>query len=69
MRKHKSDRLITILTFVLMAIGLIVIYAIGPQRANFINAKAPQDEQMGTNDFFFNQLRSVILVPVALFVT
>ena len=65
MRKHKSDRLITILTFVLMAIGLIVIYAIGPQRANFINATAPPDEQMGTNDFFFNQLRSVILSTAA----
>ncbi|MBQ3352155.1 FtsW/RodA/SpoVE family cell cycle protein [Candidatus Saccharibacteria bacterium] len=60
MRKHKSDRWIAILTFALMAIGLIVIYAIGPQRANFINATAAPDDKMSTNAFFINQLRSVI---------
>ena len=59
MRKHKSDRIIAILTFVLMAIGLIVIYAIGPQRANFINATAAPEDQIGTNSFFFKQLFSV----------
>ena len=37
MRKHKSDRLILFLTLGLMLIGLVVIYAIGPQRANFLN--------------------------------
>ena len=65
MRKHKSDRIIAIITFILMAVGLVVIYAIGPQRANFINATAPPDKQMGTNDFFFNQLRSVVASIVA----
>lgn len=65
MRKHKSDRWIAILTFALMAIGLIVIYAIGPQRANFINATAAPDDQMNTNAFFVNQLRSVLFSIVA----
>ena len=65
MRKHKSDRTIAILTLVLMALGLIVIYAIGPQRANFINATQPPDKQMGTNDFFFNQLKSVVVSLIA----
>lgn len=65
MRKHKSDRIIAVITFILMAVGLVVIYAIGPQRANFINATAPPDKQMGTNDFFFNQLRSVVASIVA----
>ena len=32
-RKHKSDRIIGALTVVLLCIGLIVIYAIGPMRA------------------------------------
>lgn len=67
MRKHKSDRWVAILTFALMAIGLIVIYAIGPQRANFINATAAPDDKMSTNAFFVNQLRSVIL-SIAAFV-
>lgn len=67
MRKHKSDRWIAILTFALMAIGLIVIYAIGPQRANFINATAAPDDQMSTNAFFINQLRSV-LISIAAFI-
>ena len=65
MRKHKSDRWVAILTFALMAIGLIVIYAIGPQRANFINATAAPDDKMSTNAFFINQLRSVILSVAA----
>ena len=37
-RRHKSDRIIGVLTVVLLAIGLIVIYAIGPMRANVMNA-------------------------------
>jgi len=38
MRKHKSDRAIGALTVVLLGIGLIVIYAIGPMRVNVLNA-------------------------------
>ena len=59
MRKHKSDRLIAVITFVLMAVGLIVIYAIGPQRANFMNSAYGSD--YSSNFFFLHQLLSVAL--------
>ncbi len=58
-RKHKSDRIIGALTVVLLCIGLIVIYAIGPMRANVMNSV--YGSNMGENDFFFQQLRNVIL--------
>ena len=36
-RKHRSDLVILFSTLGLMALGLIVIYAIGPMRANVLN--------------------------------
>ena len=63
MRKHKSDRLIAIITFVLLAVGLVVIYAIGPQRANFMNSAYGLD--YSSNYFFLHQLLSVILSVAA----
>ena len=65
MRKHKSDRIIAVLTFVLMAIGLIVIFAIGPQRANFMNSAYGTD--YNSNYFFIHQLIAVAL-SIAAFV-
>ena len=59
MRKHKSDRLIAVITFVLMAVGVIVIYAIGPQRANFMNSAYGSD--YSSNFFFLHHLLSVAL--------
>ncbi len=59
MRRHKSDRTIAALTFVLLCIGLIVIYAIGPMRANVMNSV--YGSNVGENDFFIQQLRNVIL--------
>ena len=50
-RKHKSDRIIGVLTVILLAIGLIVIYAIGPMRANVMNAAYGTD--YGENYFFW----------------
>ncbi len=39
MRKHKSDRVMGMLTLMLLlGMGLIVIYAIGPMRANVMNS-------------------------------
>ena len=58
-RRHKSDRLIGALTAILLCIGLIVIYAIGPMRVNVMNSV--YGTEMGENDFFFSQLRNVIL--------
>ncbi len=63
MRKHKSDRVIAVLTFLLMGLGLIVIYAIGPMRANFMNSAYGTDYD--TNYFFIHQLISVALAVAA----
>lgn len=65
MRKHKSDLVILFSTLGLMALGLIVIYAIGPMRANVLNST--YGSNYGPNDFFFGQLRSVILSLVVFF--
>ncbi len=65
-RKHKSDLVILFATLVLMAIGLIVIYAIGPMRANVLNST--YGTNYDSNFFFFGQLRSVGLSLVAFFV-
>jgi cell division protein FtsW len=64
-RKHKSDLVILFSTLGLMAIGLIIIYAIGPMRANVLNST--YGSNYGSNDFFWGQLRSVILSLVAFF--
>jgi len=65
MRKHKSDLVILFSTLGLMALGLIVIYAIGPMRANVLNST--YGSNYGPNDFFFGQLRSVVLSLIVFF--
>ncbi len=65
MRKHKSDIVILFTALGLMALGLIVIYAIGPMRANVLNST--YGSNYGTNDFFIGQLRSVAFALVAFF--
>lgn len=64
-RKHKSDLVILFTTLGLMALGLIVIYAIGPMRANVLNTT--YGTNYGPNDFFLGQLRSVALSVGAFF--
>ena len=49
-----------------MALGLIVIYAIGPMRANVLNSTYGTDYE--PNYFFLGQLRSVVISLVAFFV-
>lgn len=66
MRRHKSDLVILFSALGLMALGLIVIYAIGPMRANVLNST--YGSNYGANDFFIGQLRSVILSLIAFFV-
>ena len=65
MRKHKSDLVILFATLGLMALGLIVIYAIGPMRANVLNSTYGTDYD--SNYFFWGQLRSVVLSLIAFF--
>lgn len=63
MRRHRSDKIILFLTIGLMLIGLVVIYAIGPQRANFLNTAYGQNNS--PNGFFIKQLLSVGLSTAA----
>ena len=65
-RKHKSDLVILFSTLGLMAVGLIVIYAIGPMRANVLNSTYGTDYD--SNYFFLGQLRSVLLSLAAFFI-
>ena len=65
-RKHKSDLTILFSTLGLMALGLIIIYAIGPMRANVLNNTYGTDYQ--SQYFFIGQLRSVALSLVAFFI-
>lgn len=64
-RKHKSDLVILFATLGLMALGLIIIYAIGPMRANVLNGTYGSDYD--SNYFFLGQLRSVGLSLLAFF--
>lgn len=66
-RRHKSDLVILFATLCLMAIGLIVIYAIGPMRVNVLN-KAYGTTAYDTNYFFIHQLISVAIAVAALVV-
>ena len=58
MRKHRGDFLIIMLMLILMGLGLLVMYTIGPVRANFLNA-ALGKTQYSNNFFFLRQLISV----------
>ncbi len=65
MRKHKPNRLILGLTVGLILVGLVVIYAIGPQRANFMNSL--YGTQYSSNFFFTHQLLAAA-VAIAAFI-
>ena len=67
MRKHKSDLVILFATLGLMVLGLIVIYAIGPMRANVLNNA--YGANYDANYFFIGQLRSVAISLVAFFLS
>lgn len=62
-RKHHGDRLIVVFTVLLMFIGLLVIYAIGPQRANLMNSVFGFEYSEGY--FFWKQLLSLGLAMLA----
>ena len=64
MRKHRSDRIIAVLAVLLMGLGLIVIYAIGPMRANFMNSA--YGTEYPASYFFTHQIISVALAVGAM---
>lgn len=62
-RRHRPDYLIALYMGLLMLLGLIIMYAIGPQRANVLN-NAYGNEFSGT--YFF--IKQIISLLIALFV-
>jgi cell division protein FtsW len=66
-RKHHADRLIIVFTVLLMFIGLLVIYAIGPQRANLMNSL--YGYEYSQTYFFWKQLLSLVLAMVCFWAT
>ena len=66
-RKHKSDLLVLFAILLLMAIGLIIIYAIGPMRANVLNSAYGLD--YSSDYFFMHHLLSIALSLGAFFLT
>lgn len=58
-RKHHGDRLIPVFTILLMFVGLLVIYAIGPQRANLLNSVF--GSQYSDTHFFLKQFISFVV--------
>ena len=65
-RRHKSDLAIWILTFILLAVGLIIIYAIGPMRVNILNSAYGSNYE--PHYFFVHQLINIGAAVLALFV-
>lgn len=63
-RRHRPDYQIVLYMGLLMLLGLIVMYAIGPQRANVLNNAYGTDYYTGT--YFF--IKQTISLAMALFV-
>ena len=62
-RKHHPDRLILVFTLILMLIGLLMMYAIGPQRANLLNSVFGYE--YSDTYFFIKQFVSFLLAGAA----
>ncbi|MDB5163162.1 MAG: rane protein of unknown function [Candidatus Saccharibacteria bacterium] len=62
-RKHHPDRLIIVFTLILMLVGLLMMYAIGPQRANLLNAVFGYE--YSDTYFFVKQFISFLLAGAA----
>jgi cell division protein FtsW len=62
-RRHRPDYMIILYTGILMLVGLVVIYAIGPQRANVLNNALGSN--FSDNYFFIKQTVSLLLALVA----
>lgn len=63
-RRHKPDYHIVLYMGLLMLLGLVVIYAIGPQRANFLNALEGTEF---TDSFFFMKQAVSLLAALGMF--
>ncbi len=63
-RRHRPDYQIALYMGLLMLLGLVVMYAIGPQRANVLN-NAYDTDFYGSTYFFIKQTMSLFLALVA----
>lgn len=63
-RAHRPDYLVLLFVGLLMLLGLIVMYAIGPQRAQVLNSLAGTDFYTGTY-FVIKQTASLLLAVAA----
>ena len=66
-RRHRPDYHLVLFTGILMLIGLVVMYAIGPQRAHAMNLTFGTDNYSDTY-FFVKQLVSLLFAGAAFFV-
>jgi len=62
-RKHRPDYLIALITGILMLLGLVIMYAIGPQRANVLNNAFGSD--FSDTYFFLKQIISIVIAATA----
>ena len=58
-RRHKPDYLVMLFMSLLMLLGLIIMYAIGPQRANVLNNA--YGSNYGDTYFFIKQAVSLAI--------
>ena len=65
-RKHKPDYRIALYMGLLMMLGLIVMYAIGPQRAQVLNSSYETDFYTAT--YFFGKQGLSLLMALAVFI-
>lgn len=65
-RKHRPDYQIMVFMGLLMMVGLVVMYAIGPQRANVLNHVYGTDFYSST--YFFTKQASSLLIAVGAFI-
>lgn len=62
-RRHKPDYLIVLYMGLLMLLGLVIMYAIGPQRANVLNNAYGSD--YSDTYFFIKQVISLVLALIS----
>jgi cell division protein FtsW len=67
-RRHRPDYQIVLFMGLLMLFGLIIIYAIGPQRANVLN-NAHGTDYYADQYFFIKQIISLVLALIAFGIT
>jgi cell division protein FtsW len=67
-RRHRPDHQILLYMALLMLLGLIIMYAIGPQRANVLN-NAYDTDYYGSTYFFVKQTISLFLALIAFAIT